>query len=294
MPSLAVLLTLAAHAKDTPVKNTKAKVHGLAITIEHPKGTLRRLHDDKGNVVYKKHMYNSYGYFNGTKGRDGDEVDCFLGPLKNAKEVYVVHMKDLGPVPSEREDEDKCMIGFPSADVAKAAFLRHYPATFFGGMTTLPVDVFKKKMRQASKPHRKKKITAEALLKYGKCATFRGLPVLLFLLVSAFAHAQTTITGTFKAPDGTPITGHVEVRLSRSVGVINTCTTPARIVAFKTLIVKITGGTLGALSLYPNVCLNPSSPYTVRVYDSSSTMLYQSKWLVPNTGSADVTQLDAK
>lgn len=149
-----------AHANDTKVVNKKMKRHGLAITIEHPKGSLRILHDDKGKPVYKKLMHSDYGYFNKTTGRDGDEVDCMVGPIPDAKEVFIVHMKDLGPVKSEREDEDKCMVGYQSADAAKAAFLAHYPATFYDGMTALPVAVFKKRLKTAQLPHRKKKITA--------------------------------------------------------------------------------------------------------------------------------------
>lgn len=164
---------LTAHSKDTQVVNTKTVRHGLPITIEHPKGTQRKLHDDAGNVVYKVHMHNSYGYFNNTKGRDGDEVDCFLGPDKNAKEVYVVHMKDMGPVPSEREDEDKCFIGFTSPVAAKTAFLLHYPENFFESMTTLPVALFKRKMKQAQLPHREKKIHAAAILR-AYCLAAKG------------------------------------------------------------------------------------------------------------------------
>lgn len=154
------LADLIAHNKDTPVVGIRHTAHGLPITIEHPKGTLRVLHDDKGNVVYKQHMYHSYGYFNKTKGRDGDEVDVFLGPVKNATEAFIVHMLDKGPVPSERENEDKVMLGFPSADAAKTAFHLHYPKSFYGGMTSLPVDEFKKRLKTASLPYRKKKITA--------------------------------------------------------------------------------------------------------------------------------------
>ncbi len=160
---LAAAIALAAHAKDTPVDSRQLIRHGLPITVEHKKGSLRILHDDKGKVVYKQNMHADYGYFNHTKGRDGDEVDCFVGPLKNAGFVYVAHMKDMGPVKSEREDEDKCFIGYPGADAAKTAFLLHYPATFFGGMTTLSVADFKAKLKQAQKPYREKKIHGVAL-----------------------------------------------------------------------------------------------------------------------------------
>ena len=147
-------------AGDTKPVNRKVVRHGLSITIEHPKGTFRVLHDDRGVVVYKKLMSSDYGYFNGTKGRDGDEVDVMVGPMENAKEVYVVHMTDKGPRVDEREDEDKCLIGYPSATAAKAAFLAHYPRDFYSGMTCLPVETFKKQLATASLPYRRKKITA--------------------------------------------------------------------------------------------------------------------------------------
>lgn len=144
------------HSKDTQSANTKTKRYGLRIIIEHPKGTKRVLHDDSGKKVYEKHMYHSYGYIEKTAGRDGDEVDVFLGPSLLAKEVYVVHMKDLGPVKKEREDEDKVFLGFTSAEAARTAFLLHYPKTFFDGMTVLSVQQFKKRLSET----RNQKITA--------------------------------------------------------------------------------------------------------------------------------------
>lgn len=155
-----IRLQMLAHAKDSKSVNMKMERHGLPITIEHPRGSMRVLHDDQGNVVYKKHQFNHYGFFQGTTGRDGDEVDCIVGPMENADTIYIVHMIDLGPDKNEREDEDKAMVGFGSAEAAKQAFLLQYPKSFFGGMTVLPVETFKKQMAQASRPYCRKKITA--------------------------------------------------------------------------------------------------------------------------------------
>jgi hypothetical protein len=128
------------------------RVHGLPVTIEVKKGQTRQLRNDKGKVVYERLMKHDYGYIGKTTGRDGDEVDAFVGPIGDkAQEVYVVHMKDLGPDVKEREDEDKVFLGFPTAEAAKASFLAHYPETFYEGMTTLPVSLFKKKLQDASK-----------------------------------------------------------------------------------------------------------------------------------------------
>ncbi|MDE2103383.1 MAG: hypothetical protein KGL39_39445, partial [Patescibacteria group bacterium] len=151
-------------AADSPQKRMSINRHGLPITIEYPKGSMRILKNAEGKPVYSIRMANHYGFFNGTKGRDGDEVDCIVGPKPDAEEVFVIHMKDMGPDKDQREDEDKCMVGFASANDAKRAFFQHYPKNFYEGMTALPVSVFKKRMGEASLPHRKKKITAVGAL----------------------------------------------------------------------------------------------------------------------------------
>jgi len=135
---------------------------GLHISIEHPRGTQRVIKNDKGKVVWNKYMHHHYGYLDKTKGRDGDEVDVIVGPLTQAKDVYVIHMLDKGPDVDARQDEDKVMLGFPSAEAAKQAFLTQYPESFFGGMSVLPLAAFKKRLAKASLPNQKRKIHARA------------------------------------------------------------------------------------------------------------------------------------
>src|ERR1035438_2322826 len=147
------------HTLDQP-SSINRTVAGLPVLIEYPAGSNRTLHDDDGNVVFQKKMKHHYGEIPGTIGRDGDAVDVMIGPDKNAAYAYIVHMRDMGPDAGEREDEDKAMVGFASADVAKAAFLSHYPENFFAGMTVLPMAVFGQKSRTASLPHHERKIHA--------------------------------------------------------------------------------------------------------------------------------------
>lgn len=156
--------SLAAFTRDhnTPKKLLKTKVQGFPVTIEHPKGSVRTIKDDLGRTVYEKRMYVHYGFFNKSKGRDGDEVDVMVGPVIDAPEVYVIHMVDKGPDEDARQDEDKVMMGFPSAEQAKNAFCLHYPENFFGGMTTLPLAEFKKKLADTAKPYLHKKIHARS------------------------------------------------------------------------------------------------------------------------------------
>jgi len=160
---LAQILALTDLAADAIV--AKTRVHGLPIHIEVKKNQHRIIKNDQGNVVYKRLMLHDYGYIAKTKGRDGDEVDVFVGPIGDkAKDVFVIHMKDMGPDKKEREDEDKCMLGFPSADTAKAAFIAHYKPEFFGGMTVLPVAAFKKRLAQTQKPHTHNMLHADGLI----------------------------------------------------------------------------------------------------------------------------------
>jgi inorganic pyrophosphatase len=140
------------HAQNDKAVST-LKRHGLTIVIEVPKGKIREYKDDAGKTVYKRLMSAHYGYIKGTRGRDGDGIDCFVGPMSNAKEIYVVHMRDQGPIKSEREDEDKIMIGFISADAAKACFIRHYAENFYQSMTAMPVKEFKKILKRSQTPY---------------------------------------------------------------------------------------------------------------------------------------------
>jgi hypothetical protein len=258
------------------VLNKKVISHGMHVTIEHDKGSKRILYDDDGKLVYKKHMFYPYGYFTNTKGRDGDDVDCFLGPLTDAKFAYVIHMKDLGPDKAAREDEDKCMLGFGSEAEAKQAFLLHYKESFFGGMSVIPIDEFRKKLKTASLPYRRKKITAVT----------RAFVGLLVCAAGLFAQ-RTTITGTFRYPDATPVSGRVTIQLLRNGSY--TCVLPAQIIASFQVTVAITAGSLGTLSLYPNSCLTPVQNYIVTVYDQNGNQLYKGAWLVPQQTTADVT-----
>lgn len=151
-----VQLALMNADQNAPKSIKHVKFQGFDIAIEYPAGVTRELKNAKGEVVYRKRMVYSYGFIATTKGRDGDEVDVMLGPSEKAQEAHVVHMIDLGPDVDQREDEDKVMLGFPDAEAAKKAFEKHYPATFYGGMTSLPLDVFRKRLKQLPG----KKITA--------------------------------------------------------------------------------------------------------------------------------------
>lgn len=115
------------------------RVRGFDITIENPIGSKRYYGKDK-----KKYnvMQNHYGYFTKTKGKDGDQVDVFIGPdVEKFEKVYVVDQKIDG-----KFDESKVMFGFSSKKEAKAAYFANYDTNWHGFMhiTGVSLAVFKK------------------------------------------------------------------------------------------------------------------------------------------------------
>jgi hypothetical protein len=135
-----------------PLKTAKAyrlsrrmEFRGLKISVETDKGESRHWYDPHNKEKGTTKMKYPYGYIRMTKGIDGDHVDVYVGPNENAKNVYVVHQQKAPNF--DKYDEDKCMLGFNSADEAKKAYLDHYnDDRFFGSMTVMPFEQFKKKV----------------------------------------------------------------------------------------------------------------------------------------------------
>lgn len=131
----------------------RTRLYGMDISIENKKGTYRKGVDSDGHK-WKTLMHYDYGYIRGTVGTDSDHVDCYIGPDKNSKKVYVIHQNN--PI-THKYDEDKCMLCFESADAAKKAYMKQYDRPgFFGSMETLTVEQFKTFVfsKQGSKIHK--------------------------------------------------------------------------------------------------------------------------------------------
>ena len=99
-----------------------------------------------------------YGYIKGTKGADGQPVDCFIGPLKDAKFAYVIHQTTYD---GSSFDEDKVMLGWASAERAKAAYKSAYNnVDLFYSMSVIPMHEFIKKVLSTKNSKRPGKIHA--------------------------------------------------------------------------------------------------------------------------------------
>lgn len=144
---------------------------GLPIAVENPAGTLRTWSHPGANgetVTGSTKMQNDYGFIDGVLGNDKEELDVYIGSDEDAANVHIVH-QNLAP-DFKKYDEDKVMLGFPSADSAQAAFLAHRndDTRAFRGMSTVPLDEFKRKLNRRKGTGKIRASAASAIDAIGK------------------------------------------------------------------------------------------------------------------------------
>lgn len=117
-------------------------VKGFDFVIENPKGSIRSGTDTKGKV-WKSEMKSTYGYLKDTKGRDGDEIDVFLGEdLDKDFNVFIIdQMDENGAL-----DEHKIMFGYKDIYTAIDAYFDCYSDDWngFGNIEELTIEEFSK------------------------------------------------------------------------------------------------------------------------------------------------------
>jgi hypothetical protein len=166
---------------------------GLDVAVENPAQTLRRWTDATGKLGHTV-MRHDYGFLDGYLGADKEELDVYVGPDEAADHVYVV--RQHGPVGMDGRwcyDEDKVMMGFASAEDAKAAFLAHRDDgdRAFGGMLVLTLAQFKAKLSR-------RRADATNRIRASIDATSRSL-VALAMRASASGSAERTVAGRKRA-----------------------------------------------------------------------------------------------
>ena len=122
-------------------KKGHIKVDGLDVTIEQPKGSIRRGTDANGNK-WESEMHNTYGYIKGTESVDGDHIDIFLSDNPAEGNVYVVDQVNK----DGSFDEHKVMYGFTDMESAEKAYLSNYEKGWqgLGSITGVSKEDFKK------------------------------------------------------------------------------------------------------------------------------------------------------
>ena len=103
------------------------RVQALPISIETPQGETRSGVDRTGRAWEAK-MKDNYGYIKGTKGKDKDHLDVFVGQYPESDSVVVINQKKSADAPMSEEnfDEHKVMIGYRTPQDAIKAYDRNY------------------------------------------------------------------------------------------------------------------------------------------------------------------------
>lgn len=165
--SNAVQAALAAAEQETNTEPTEAqkevgnykkghvKIDGYDVTIENPKGSVRRGTDASGKQ-WEQEMQNTYGYIRGTEGVDGDHIDVFFSEDPSQGDVFVVDQVNK----DGSFDEHKVMYGFLDIESARKAYLSNYEDGWqgLGAITPVSKEEFKKWIDSS---HRKTKPFAE-------------------------------------------------------------------------------------------------------------------------------------
>ena len=94
---------------------------GLDISIENKKGSIRSGTDREGKTWSIK-MKSDYGYIKGTKGKDKDHLDVFVGSNKLSEKVFIINQINK----AGQFDEHKVMLGYNSIRQAKRKYLENY------------------------------------------------------------------------------------------------------------------------------------------------------------------------
>ena len=141
-------------------KKGHVRIGQFNITVENPKGSMRRGTDANGNP-WETTMQNTYGYIRGTEGVDGDHIDVFLTndiDGWNGRRVYVVDQYNE----DGSFDEHKVMLGFNDEDDARNAYFANYSDDWADKrkivMTSANLEDFEKWINSS---HRKTKPFAE-------------------------------------------------------------------------------------------------------------------------------------
>lgn len=141
-------------------KKGHVRIGQFDITVENPKGSVRRGTDANGKP-WETTMQNTYGYIRGTEGVDGDHIDVFLTDDIdgwNGRRVYVVDQYNEDGT----FDEHKVMLGFNDEDDARNAYLSNYSEDWANNrkivITSTNLEDFEKWINSS---HRKTKPFAE-------------------------------------------------------------------------------------------------------------------------------------
>jgi len=122
-------------------KKAHINLHGLDISIENPKGSVRK-GIDKNGKPWKNEMTSHYGYIRRTVGGENEQLDVFVGPKPESEKVYVV--KQINP-DTNKFDENKVLMGYENEKKARIGYLSNYKKGWkgLGSIQEFSINEFK-------------------------------------------------------------------------------------------------------------------------------------------------------
>lgn len=129
----------AAQVKAGNYKKGKVKLHGMDISVENPRGSVRKGTDQNGRD-WEIELQDSYGYIRRTTGADNEQVDVFIGSYPESDRVFVVDQVNA----DGSFDEHKVILGATDMDDAIETYSRNYEQGWVvGPVTEMSVPEFK-------------------------------------------------------------------------------------------------------------------------------------------------------
>lgn len=178
----------------------RIKVHGLDISIENPKGSVRRGTSPDGKA-WENEIGAHYGYIRGHgEGADGDHVDVFVGESPESEKVWIIDQvnQDSGSF-----DEAKVMLGFPNRLKAIAAYKASYSNGWkVGPITEMSIDQFKDWLKSDTTTPVDLVVRADRALTGGRAFTpseMKGIKVNLDVFIESENRAEKVSVSAAKA-----------------------------------------------------------------------------------------------
>lgn len=184
------------------------KVDGLDIAVETEAGQKRRPEWPA--------LRNAYGYIKRTLGKDGDQVDVFLGPKADQPgNVYVIDQNKA----NGHFDEHKVMLGFDSMETARRAYLSNYARGWsgMGKVTPMTWDEFKTWVRDGKLTTERTRVESSNAMTVSE----RAAAAQTEAGKHALAIADAIAAGAARNPDVVTIDGslrHLPERLTTRTG----------------------------------------------------------------------------
>jgi hypothetical protein len=192
-------------------------LHGLDITLENPKGSVRSGIDPDGKP-WSVTMPAIYGYFKRSVAKDGDHVDCYIGDHPESERVFIVDQIDHL---TGKYDEAKVILGTRNQEEAWeiycAGFSDGKGPNRIGAITEVSIDAFKEWLKNENKT---KRPMSRILESAGAGRMSIALPEFLYVELKWREACKLTEQATRLRKDDGRFFDAAMIRFKQAIGVI--------------------------------------------------------------------------